>query len=783
MPHVFGNPAMSCYADLAKSLSVGRPKLVLLKEIEGLTALDVEEEKDVVTTCTADCGGTCPLKVHLRKGVIRKITFCDDGKVPPLKGCVRGLNFHHRVYAPDRLKYPLIRVGERGEGRFKRISWAEAISIIAREMRRIKEAYGAEAIFECTYSGSIKVVLHATLWGAAYQLLNCFGGRTAFGTLTSNVGGAWASRFTYGDFLSEDSNSFSDLINSKLIILWGLNPAENRFGTETFYWLMQAKKKGIKIVCIDPCCTDTARALGAEWIPIKPSTDTAMLIAMAFTLIAEDIYDKDYVRKYVFGFDRYRDYVLGKDDGIPKPAAWAAKITGVPANTISRLAREYARAKPAALIQGWAPGRTANGEQYHRAAIALQSITGNIGIRGGSGSCAGLQYRGGPAKTSLSKLVSILRPKHISKLSFGGKGVEIKAGRWADAVLRGKAGGYPSDIKMIYVVGHNILNQRQNVKKGIEAFKKVEFVVCHELFLTPTARYSDIVLPVTTNFERNDISIPWVKGYYVVFANKVIDPLWDCKSDLDIARELARKLGIACFEDKTEDELLRNCFDESLLKNYLSYEDFKKKGLLRLGEQPFIAFKEQIEEPESNPFNTSSGKIEIYSSGLEGQDPGVQEFSSVKSDYKNIPRIPTFIKCDEFATSQKSEKYPLQLTSPHSKYRIHSQFYNIPKLRKLYKHEVWINSADAAVRGIKDGDVVRVFNDLGAILVCAKVTDRMMRGVVRCYEGAWYNPDQEGVDRGGCVNVLIDDLLTSPAGASNFNTCLVDIKKEEKVNL
>jgi len=773
---------LNCYAELAENLSAGNPELVLLERMKGIKPPPAEEEKDVITTCTVDCGGTCPLQVHLKNGIIKKITFYDDGEAPPLQGCIRGLNFHYRVYAPDRIKYPLIRVGERGEGRFKRISWEKAISIIAGEMKRIKESYGPEAILECNYSGSTGVVLHATIWGANYHLLSCFGGRTAFGTLTSNVGASWASRFTYGDIPYEDANSFSDIVNAKLIILWGLNPAENRFGTETFYWLTQAKKKGIKIICIDPCCTDSVRALGAEWIPVKPSTDTAMLIAMAFVLLTEDIYDKDYAAKYVFGLDSYRDYVLGVADGIPKSPEWAAKITGVPADIITRLAREYASAKPAALIQGWAPGRTANGEQYHRAALALQAMTGNIGIRGGSGSCGGLQYRGGKAKTSLAKLISTLRLKHSSRLNYGGKGVEIKPAKWADAVLHGKAGGYPSDIKMIYVVGHNILNQRQNVKKGIEAFKKVEFAVCQELFLTPTARYSDIVLPVTTNFERNDISIPWVKGCYAVYANKVIDPLWDCKSDLDIARALARKLGVDGFEDKTDDELLRERFNESQLKDHLSYDEFKKKGLLRLDKEPFIAFKERIEDPEANPFPTPSGKIEIYSLGLDGMDFNVRDFSSVKSDFRDIPRIPTFLPCDEIPASLKTGKYPLQLTTPHSRYRVHSQYFNIPRLRNLYRHEIWMNPDDAADRGIKDGDSVRVFNDRGTIAVLAKVTDRMMPGVVRCYEGAWYDPDEEGVDRGGCVNVLIDDMLTSPAGASNFNTCMVDVAREEKIN-
>ena len=161
---------------------------------------------------------------------------------------------------------------------------------------------------------------------------------------------------------------------------------------------------------------------------------------------------------------------------------------------------------------------------------------------------------------SLKELLSAQRQTEGSRLAFGGKGVEIKPGKWADAVIEGKSGGYPSDIKMIYVVGHNILNQRQNVKKAVEAFKKVDFVVCHEQFITPTARYADILLPVNTNFERNDISLPFTRGYYAIFANKVIDSLWDTKSDLEITKLLARKCGFTDFDNKTDDELLRDRF-------------------------------------------------------------------------------------------------------------------------------------------------------------------------------------------------------------------------------
>ena len=750
------------------------------------------QERKVVTTCTIDCGAKCPLIHHVNEGVITKISVWKDGQNPPLQACFKGLNYHWKAYAPDRLKYPLIRVGERGEGRFRRVSWEEALDTVAGQIKRIGETYGPNSILNACSAGSGGLV-HSTHGSSSpdappsvMKLLNMLGGKTTIATALSDQGAHFAAQVTYGVDDRSDANNFADMPNSKLIILWGFNPCGMRWGTTTVWHLLKAKKKGIKIVVIDPCRTETAKAFGDEWIPIRPGTDTAMMLAMAYTMITEELYDKVYVEKFVFGFDAFSDYALGTADGVPKTPQWAEKTTGVPAETIKRLAREFAANKPAAFIQGFAPGRTAYGENYHRVGIALQAMTGNVGVHGGSGSC-GWKY-GRRGFTGHATPAEPLDGSQVwykdRRLKWGGEGVEIVGGKWADAVLRGKAGGYPSDIKMIYVIGHNILTQRQNPAKGVEAFKKVEFVVCHEQFMTTSARYADVVLPVNTNLERNDIS-GGDGGAYAIYANKVIDSMYGSKTDFEILSELAARLGLADFNPKTEEEWLRSGFEESIIKDSMSYEEFREKGTVRLdhayGEdkEPHIAFKKQIEDPENNPFPTPSGKIEIYSQRLERADfEAAREYSGVISQFGNVPKMPMFIEHEELPTSPKAQRYPLQLTTPHSNFRVHSQFVNIAPMKKYDKHEMWINPTDAASRRIKSGDRVKVFNDNGATRISAKVTDRMMQGVIRIYEGGWYKPGPDGVDEGGNANVLINDMLTSPAGSNNYNGALVEVQRE-----
>jgi anaerobic dimethyl sulfoxide reductase subunit A len=738
-------------------------------------------EQVTISSCTNDCGGKCVLKVHHRDGKITRITT-DDGDDLQLRACVRGRAFRYRTYAEDRLKYPMKRVGERGEGKFERISWDEAFDQVASEIGRIRDSHGAEAILDARYAGSALGILHNTHSGPSTRFFNLLGGRTAYGSWISLEGAFFSSMYTYGNLV--DANEPDDLPNARLIVLWGVNPAETVQGTNTSWFLVQAREKGTKIIVVDPCYTDTAKAFAHQWIPIRPGTDAAMFAAMAFVMIREDIYDKAFIERYTVGFEKYRDYILGRDDGISKTPAWASPITGVIERDIVQLARDYATRKPGALIQGFAPGRTAYGEQFHRSASTIQAMTGNIGIHGGSASCTHYSFGLGGWKISGIPLCEdlplggfqhygeIKREYQKSSRKKGPKVNYIKAGEWSEAVLKGKKGGYASDVKMIYVVGHNLINQNMNTNKGVLALKSVESVIVHELFMTPTAKFADILLPVNTVFERSDIVVPWLKGYYSIYCNKIIPSLHECKSDLAIFTELAKRLGIKEYNPKDNDEeWLRGFVEDSDIPDF---DRFKKEGVHRFRlKEPFVAFKDQIENPVENPFPTPSGKIEIFSERLDKLD-----FS--KTYYgRYIPPIPKYEDDWEGPHTKLAKKYPLQLITCHTKYRIHSQFDNIPEMKELFSQEVWINARDAEERGIKDGDSVQIFNDRGTICVPAKVTERIMPGVVKIYEGGWFSPDEEGVDRGGCGNVLVADA-PSPAGAQNYNTALVEVKLERK---
>ncbi|MCB1744414.1 MAG: molybdopterin-dependent oxidoreductase, partial [Gammaproteobacteria bacterium] len=646
---------------------------------------------------------------------------------------------------------PLRRVGKRGEGRFEPLGWDEALDEVAAQLRRVRETHGNAAILDLSRSGSLSM-LHGR--SAAKRFLNLFGGCTELWSNMSAEAEVFSVRMTYGakaDYKSAGREP-TDYVNSKLILMWGWSPGDGTFGTGTLQYLKAARRAGAHIVCVDPRKTRTSRALADEHVFIKPSTDTAALLAMAYVIVHENLHDQAYCDRYVLGFDAehlpadappgsaFKDYLLGTTDGIAKTPAWAESITGIEAATIERLARLFATSKPAALQTGYAPGRTAYGEQFHRAAYALAAITGNVGIVGGnSGSSNGATGRAG-----------------IKSLPAGRNPIDARVASplLADLLARGTRGGYPADIKLIYSVGGNLFNQCPNVNKMVRSLDGVEFFVAQDHFLTPTSRHADIVLPATTFWERNDVHTPWAgAGHYAIYMRKAIEPMYQCRHDIDIFADLARRLEIEGYNDASEDEWLRS-FTENAIDDY---ERFKRDGLARLpAPEDAVAFANFIRDPAANPLSTPSGLIEIYSTTLAANpDP---------YGLGRIPPIPTW-----FEQVSPDAEHPLLICSPKSRARTHSIHANQPILGRVDPDDVWLHPADAGERGIEDGQQVRVFNRNGALVLRARVTDRIAPGVIAIKEGAWFDPGPDGIDRGGCGNVLSDDF-SAPSGATTYNS-------------
>jgi anaerobic dimethyl sulfoxide reductase subunit A len=676
--------------------------------------------------------------------------------LPPLPACARGVGQIERTYHPDRLKYPLRRTGPRGSGGWERISWDEALDTVAREMLRVRAQYGNAAILDASRTGS-QSMLHGRV--AAQRFLYRFGGCTELWSNMSAEAEIFAVRTTYGaaaDYKTSGREP-SDYANSRLMLLWGWSPGDGTFGTGTMPYLKWAKAQGVRMICVDPRRTETSRQLADEHVFIRPGTDAAALIAMAQVIVAEGLHDQDYCDRHLLGFDEahlpddappgasYHSYLFGHADGVIKTPEWAETLTGIPADVLRRLAIEFATTKPAALQTGYAPGRTLYGEQYHRAAYALAALTGGVGVSGAGSGCS----NGATGRCGIKSLATGTNPI----------AARVSSALLADLLVRGAAGGYPADIKLIYSVGGDLFNQCPNINKMIGALDRVEFIVAQDNFLTPTARYADIVLPATTFWERNDVHTPWAGAlHYAIYMRQAIAPMDECRNDLDILTTLADRLGIAGYNDKSESQWLRELTAEAID----DFDRFAAEGVARFPApvEP-VAFAREIRDPEQHRFSTPSGKIEIYSMALAAKpDP---------YGLGAIPPIPTWI-----APPKVEPAYPLLLCTPKSRARTHSIHGNQPSLARVDRDNVWINPLDAGSRGIADGEQVRVYNRNGATILPAKITDRIAPGVVSIKEGAWFAPGADGTDTAGCGNVLTADR-SAPSGATTYNSNEVEV--------
>ena len=805
-----------------------------LKAVEAMAVKAANEEKWVSVSCWHNCGGRCANYALVKDGVVIQQktddTHPDTPDYPQQRGCGRGRSQRYQVFGADRLKYPMKRKNWepgggkkelRGRDEWVRISWDEALDLVANEAKRIIDNYGNKAIL-----GSSTVI-------------NALGGGCAtWGTVSE---GAWPIPGIKMTGNSIGSNDRMDFRNSKLIIWWGQNPIWSSGGNPTYNWL-QAKKAGAKFIVVDPFYHDSAQVMADEWVPVRPGTDTALLLALAYHMITNNLQDQEFLDKYTVGFDaehmpegadpkeNFKDYVLGTYDGVPKTPEWASKICGTDPATIRKLATEVASTKPAAWISAAAPARTYRGEQYVQAFLTVAWMTGNVGKPGAMVSKtyhAGSSY-GGPAlvRGGGSGAPYIANPLFGYFFPYTDLGDKtdwhgpvwdevweaIVSGEYT-ASIRGKV---PIDIKMIWMVGlgsgGNMLNQIPNLNKGIEAFRKVEFVVSNDIVLSTKSRYADIVLPATTPWETPGEVYTIGGGECLLVTSQVAEPLFEAKTEIWMQRELAKRLGVdpdtlhplsgkqmwfnkiagstVIKDDASGYEPLVTITAETIAElgvegqpqtGRIPFKELVERGTYQVPRSPgdqftYIQAKAFIDDPVANPLSTASGKLEIHCQPLADN---INAFG-----YIELPPIAKYIPpkegiedtFEDFDNQVKGD-YPLQLYTIHYGRRSHSVFDNIPQLREAFPQEFMINTLDAEARGIKTGDMILITSRHGKVLRPAGVTSRIAPGVTTLGEGAWVEMDEEtGIDKAGSTNALSGTLPTG-GGVQPWNTCNVQVEK------
>ncbi|HGJ5890629.1 MAG TPA: DMSO/selenate family reductase complex A subunit [Arsenophonus apicola] len=762
------------------------------------TGIMHDETDEIIkySACLVNCGSRCTLKVHVKDNIIQRIsneTFYDDSKFGEhqIRPCLRGRSVRWKTYNPDRLKYPMLRVGKRGEGKFKKISWDEATTLIAQKLKETIEKYGNEAIYYQYGTGSTGANLHGRT--ACKRLLALIGGFLGdYGTY-SYAQLTEITPFVYG---SAEESLLSEIAHSDLVVMFGHNLAETRMsGGGQFYETLNALQKSqAKVIIIDPRNTDSVTTLGAEWIPIYPGTDAALVAALGYVMIHEGLTDEAFLAKYCIGWDKttlpssalpnaaYKDYILGNGaDGIAKTPEWASQLTGISSQRIIQLAREIANAKAAWISQGWGLQRTANGEQACRSIMMLPLMSGHIGRPGTNTGLWGGSVTYPVASFSLPNPVKTTIPTFMWSEAIV-RGTELTA---KNAGIRGKD-KLDIGIKFLWCYSSNVIgNQHADLNKTHQILtdeSKCEFILVWDNHNTASAKYADLLLPDVTPVETDDlINNSYASGsyHYLVRLQQAIKPLWQNRPCYDVLAEIAEKLGVAAefTAGRTYQQWIEYCYNKTrkTMPHLPPFEQTDDQGIIdrRLADSDKqIALKDFRQDPDKYPLKTPSGKIEIYSEQL---NKIAQEWQLPDGD--RIPAIPEYCANREGVENvARKKQYPLLMTGFHNKGHVHSSYYSVAMLREAIPHQFWINPIDAKMRGLKQGDIAEIYNDRGRIYIKTKITNRVLPGVIAVPQGAWRNVNKQGIDVGGCINTLTS-LHPSPfAKGTPQHTNLVEVK-------
>lgn len=809
----------------------------------------------IPVSCWHNCGGRCLNKVLVKDGVVLRQktddTHEDSWDWPQSRGCIRGRSVQQQVFGADRVKYPMKRKhwepltgGDkslRGRDEWERISWDEALDYIAAELKNAKEKYG---------NRSILYMNEVNLEGYLGGVLAAFGGYTDMSACQSDGTFQYAATGMMGQTYSPLNDRYDILSNTEYFVMWGHNPAWAAFGNPSFY-VKHFKKAGIKFVFVGPDYNASAGYTDAEWIPVRPGGDTALILGLAHSMISRDengsLIDWDFLDRCVVGFDadhmpadaktdeNFHDYIMGVYDGIEKTAEWASEICGTPVERIHRLADILSCKNNCYISSNGAPARAKGAENYPQALMAISAMGGHFGK---PGNASGLDHNYSTFNRG-PNLVQSAAPGGVPFFfSNAGNPVEdviplsvlwdaVLTGRYYDAgnLLAGTAHApieRETDIHVIVGEIKNVLQTQVDTNKGIEAFRKVDFVCTQVYTMKTDSRYADIVLPVCTRWEY-DTSTNYDAAYDKenIFAHcKAIDPLFESRTDWQIANDLAARLDLDFGEilPYSDQQLWMNALVGSTVvkedgsgmeplltvtkedyerygtvgepqQGRIPFEQFVSDGVYRVkrsADDPhaaFVSFKEFREDPEANPLETSvSGKLEIYCQAKSDL------FDMLRGDleqFVDVSPLPKYLEqhegyTDSFVDWENKVRgpYPFQLTHVHYLRRAHSDMDNLPWLREAMTNPVFINKEDAAAKGIADGDVILVKNDNGQFIRPASVTRTVMPGVIAIPHGAAVRIDEKtGIDIGGADNVLTSSGKETSILASGWNGTLVDYEK------
>lgn len=672
--------------------------------------MDEANVKIVNTVCSRNCYSACSLQAHVKDGRVIKVTGNPNNPATYGLVCAKGLRFPKAFNLEDRLLYPILRTGKRGEGNFRRIGWEQAADIIYERFIQTIEQYGPEAILYYVASGNHGSAMQAYAYGFWNQLGGYSATRGSLCAAAANEG----VRYTYG--IVKDS-AIGDIENARLILLWGKNPAHTNI--HTMKYMRAAMKNGAKLVTIDTRLGESGTGSNMHLYP-RCGTDGLIAIAIAKYIVSQGLHDEAFLAKHALGFDAYRQMLDRYDmDEI-------CALTEIPRAEFECLF-ELIRENPRFLIiLGKGYQRNSNGGQTTRGICLLPALTGGIG-KSGSGLFYSDAQRPGFVWPYLPP-----QPEHVRR--------DIAIGRIASEI----ADRADPPIKTMWVERANPMTSNPNLGKLSRAMNDLDFIVCSDLFMTDTARLADLVLPVASFFEEDDLIFSYGHSY-IQRKQKAVETPGECKTDRQIYRLLGERFGMdLSYLPEDDEEILSNVIRESELDTTLE----------QLNEQPYL-FPEYDEIAFSDGvFPTPSGKIEFYSEAI-SRDWGVEP-------------LPEYAEPAEsrYSAPELYSKYPLQLMTPHARDRINSQHFSV----KNGEPRIQIHPADAQERGIVSGDRVRVFNGRGSVLLYADVVEKAQHGVLCTFFGDWGGDNLS-------INILNEDRETDIGHGTCYYNCLVQVEK------